>query len=132
MLGQFQKGESVLVYYGEDDLQSGVVVGTNAETGHEKLFYTVKIDDKYWVGEETKLFPPEVSAEEAAEEVEAASRKLVEAAQARRGRFEEEQRRLEEAALAEAAPAEEEEVEGEEAAPRRIQEEPQRTQEETT
>ena len=62
MLGQFQKGDNILVYYQEDDLQQGIVVGTNADTGNEKLLYTVKVGDKYWVGEEVKLFPPGVSA----------------------------------------------------------------------
>jgi len=111
MLGQFQKGESVLVYYGNDDLQSGVIVGTNTQTGNERLFYTVKVGNKYWVGEETKLFSPQMSAEDAAGEVEAASRKLEEEAQQRRTKLEEEQRRLEEKAAAAAAAEEAEETE---------------------
>jgi len=106
MLGQFQKGEPVLVYYQEDDLQPGVIVGTNAQTGNEKLLYTVKVSNKYWVGEEIKLFSPQVSAEDAAEVIEEAEQKLVEEAQGRLNRLEEEQRRLaEKAEAAEAAEA---------------------------
>jgi len=109
MLGQFQQGDNVLVYYEEDDLQPGAVVGTNADSGNVKLLYTVKVGDKYWVGEEVKLFLPDVNAEDAAKEVEEAMQKLATDAQQRRTQIEDEQRRLEEAAAAAVAEEEEEE-----------------------
>lgn len=49
--------DNVLVYYQENDLQPGVIVGTNADTGNDNLLYTVKVGNRYWVGKETRLFP---------------------------------------------------------------------------
>ena len=111
MLGQFQKGENVSVYYEDGGMREGVIVGTNAETGHDKLLYTIKVGNGIWVGEEISVFTPGVSADDAAEQLSEKRQALIEGARARRAEFDERQRIADEGV----EEAEEgEEVEGEE------------------
>jgi hypothetical protein len=119
---QFQTGNQVLVYYQEDDdLQPGVIVGTNSASENENLLYTVKVDDRYWVGKETNLFSAATNVEDAAAEVEAVMQELEEKAIAERASFEEEQRRLEERTITEEL--EETEAEEETEVTERVEEE---------
>ncbi len=106
-------GDEIFVLNEEGEARTGILVGTNAETVNEKLLYTVKLENKFWVGPEGRVFPQGTAIEAAMAAIQEIEDELTEKINAQMAQREDEERRrvaaLEELAAAEAA---EEEGEG--------------------
>ncbi|MBC8235329.1 hypothetical protein H8E77_37765 [bacterium] len=63
----FSTGDEVFIMTSEGDARTGVVNSSNADTANEKLLYTIKLENSFWVGSANRVFPKETSVEEAME-----------------------------------------------------------------
>jgi len=104
----FSIGDEVLIIAGEGDAQTGVLSGSNENTANEKLLYTVKLENRVWVGPAGRVFPTNTTAEAAMELLQENEEKISQELLAQQAqREEEEERRLAAAAAAEAVEEEE-------------------------
>ena len=98
--GAFSTGDEVFIMTSEGDARAGVVSGSNADTANEKLFYTIKLENSFWVGSANRVFPKETSVEGAMELLREREEKQSQQLIAQQAQREEEERRLAEAAEA--------------------------------
>jgi hypothetical protein len=100
----FSTGDEVLVITGDSDENTGVLIGSNKDTVNANLLYTVKIENRFWVGPANRVFPTGTAVQEAREVLRDYEEKKSEELLAEQAQREEEERRL-------AEPEEEEELE---------------------
>jgi hypothetical protein len=90
-------GDEVFVITADGDRRTGVLAGSNANTMNEKLLYTIKIENSFWVGSAIRVFPKETTVEEAMELLRKHDEKQTQELLDQQARREEEEHRLAEA-----------------------------------
>ncbi|HIE28256.1 TPA: hypothetical protein EYP66_13305 [Candidatus Poribacteria bacterium] len=101
-------GDEVLIITGADDENTGVLVGSNEDTVNERMLYTVKIENRLWVGPANRVFSTGTTAEDARELLREYEAKQSDELLVQQAQREEEERRLTEAEdVEEAEPTEE-------------------------
>ncbi|MFQ6043731.1 MAG: hypothetical protein ACE5PV_22995 [Candidatus Poribacteria bacterium] len=92
--GTFSIGDEVFIITGADDEHTGVFIGSNENTVNEKLLYTVKIENRLWVGPANRVFSKGTTTEEAMELLREYEEKQSGELLAQQAQREEEERRL--------------------------------------
>ena len=99
----FSTGDEVFIITTEGDARTGVLSGSNADTANEKLLYTIKLENSFWVGSANRVFPKGTTVEGAVELLREREEEQSQQLIAQQAQRDEEERRLTEAAAEEVA-----------------------------
>ena len=89
----FSAGDEVLIITSDGDENTGVLIGSNEDTVNETLLYTVKIENRLWIGPANRIFPTGTTVEDAREVLREYEEKTSRELLAQQAQREEEERR---------------------------------------
>ena len=90
----FSIGDEVFIITSDNSAHTGVLSGSNANTTNEKLLYTIKLENSFWVGPASRVFPKSTTVEDAIELLREREGKQAQQALAQQAQHEEEGRHL--------------------------------------
>ncbi|MBM3234677.1 hypothetical protein FJZ31_00080 [Candidatus Poribacteria bacterium] len=98
-------GDEVFIITNDGSARTGILSGSNANTTTAKLLYTIKLENSFWVGPASRVFPKGTTVEDAIELLRARETQQAQQALAQQAQREEAERHLAEAVVEEAKPA---------------------------
>jgi hypothetical protein len=96
-------GDEVFIVTSDGGARTGVLSGSNANTTNEKLLYTIKFENSFWVGPASRVFPKSTTVENAIELLRERETQQAQQALAQQAQHEETERHLAEAVVEEEA-----------------------------